>query len=101
MTNYTTRVVLYGDATGADYAKLHREMAARGFTDEITSDTGIVYKMPDAEYDYSGPETAEQVRLKAKAAADAVKPNNNAVFVTQAGVRSWHGLAQVRGVRRA
>jgi hypothetical protein len=45
--------------------------------------------------------TAEQVRAKAQAAANVVKPNDNAVFVTQAGVRRWHGLKEVRRVRRA
>jgi hypothetical protein len=99
MTQFTTRVVLYDNATWSEYDKLHKEMAARGFTDEITSDDGIVYKMPDAEYDYSGNDTIEQVHAKAKAAASAIK-TNNAVFVTESVRRRWHGLKEVRRLRR-
>lgn len=99
MTSYTTRIVLYGYPTADDYKKLHAAMAARGFSDEIASDDGTVYKMPDAEYDYSGNATITQVYNAAKAAADSVW-TNNAIFVSEAPRRKWSGLKVVRQARR-
>ncbi len=100
MTDYTVRVVLKGNATWSDYDKLHKAMAARGFVDEITGSDGTVYKLPGAEYAYSGALTLDQVHTKAKAAADSVWTNNSAL-VTQSSGRQWSGLDIVRQARRA
>jgi hypothetical protein len=53
MANFTTRVELH-DANWSDYVALHAEMAKQGFSQKITSDAGQTYKLPPAEYTYSG-----------------------------------------------
>jgi hypothetical protein len=94
MTSFTTRVELH-DATWSDYTKLHEEMRGRGFRQTITSDDGIVYELPPAEYDYQGTVTAADVLAKARAAAEAVKPSY-AVLVTESSGRTWAGLKSKR-----
>lgn len=49
MAIYTVRVVLRG-AEWDTYEKLHESMQASGYTREVTSDDGVVFKLPDAEY---------------------------------------------------
>lgn len=49
MAIYTVRVVLSG-AEWDTYEKLHESMQASGYTREVTSDDGVVFKLPDAEY---------------------------------------------------
>lgn len=65
MTSYTTRVELH-DADSGDYTKLHAAMKRQGFTQTITSDKGIVYPLPTAEYNYVGDRTRSQVLEAAK-----------------------------------
>lgn len=99
MTAFTTRVVLFGSPAWGDYQKLHVQMGARGFVDEIRGDNGIVYKMPPAEYDFVGNVSLQYVHDLAKAAAGAVWAKN-AVFVTQANGRQWSGLEPAAVARR-
>jgi hypothetical protein len=93
MPSFTTRVVLHG-ADGDDYNDLHEEMEKRGFTRTITSSTGVVYDLPDAEYDYVGNVTRAQVLERAKAAAAAATEKKRGVLVTEAAGRSWIGLSE-------
>ena len=95
MTSFTTRVELH-DATWDDYTKLHEKMRAQGFSRTITSDNGVTYQLPLAEYDYqsSSTVTRQQVLDKAKAAAGAVKTTYE-VLVTESNGRIWAGLKQV------
>jgi hypothetical protein len=90
MGNFTTRVELHG-ANWSDYEALHREMAARGFSQQIISSAGQTYKLPPAEYTYSGAETKEAILAKAKEAASRVK-SSYAVLVTEWGSCTWYGL---------
>lgn len=90
MTQFTTRVVLH-DATWEHYDALHGHMEKRGFRRTITADSGETYQLPDAEYDYSGDETRQDVRDKAKAAA-AQTGKKCAVLVTESAGRCWTGL---------
>lgn len=99
MASFTTRVVLH-DADYQDYKNLHAEMAARGFVQTVTSDDGIVYELPDAEYNYVGVATRAQVLDKAKASATAVR-KKYAVLVTESNGRSWTGLKIVSQARAA
>ena len=53
MASFTKRVVL-NDAEWEDYDELYKYMAAEGVNKTITSDQGITYKLPDADYEYGG-----------------------------------------------
>lgn len=91
MTEFTTRVVLYGEPTWSHYARLADAMSAEGFTDVIVGSNGVRYKMPPAEYTISTPLSLNQVHAKAKSAANSVW-NDNAVFVTQSAGEWFSGL---------
>ncbi|MET3382708.1 hypothetical protein [Variovorax paradoxus] len=95
MADFTIRVVLHDNATWQDYTNLASNMAARGMVDVIIADDGRRYKLPPAEYTYSGNATINQVRSSAVDAA-AKTGKRNAVLVTQATGRSWNGLEEVR-----
>lgn len=90
MTSFTTRVVLH-DAQWEHYEALHGHMEKRGFQRTVTADSGEAYQLPDAEYDYRGAETKQEVRDKAKAAADQTG-KRCAVLVTESAGRCWIGL---------
>lgn len=62
-------------------------MGERGFTDEISSDSGKTYKMPDGAFDISGTLTKTEVLNKTKSAASKTD-KKYAVFVTQSAGRS-------------
>ncbi|WEK47248.1 MAG: type V toxin-antitoxin system endoribonuclease antitoxin GhoS [Candidatus Andeanibacterium colombiense] len=95
MTQFTTRMVLHG-ADREEYITLHAEMEKRGFSRTITADSGKVYHLPDAEYDFSGNVTRDHVRNLAMAAAKAAAPRRRAAsLVTQANGRTWTGLDEV------
>lgn len=93
MASFTTRMVLH-DADWDDYSSLYDAMGVEGFTDIITSDDGISYKMPDGEYNISGSYTRSEVFEKAKRAAE--KTNKEyAVLVTESKGRNWRGLEKI------
>jgi hypothetical protein len=94
MTNFTTRVELH-DADSDDYITLHDEMKKEGFIRTITSDDGTTYKLPPAEYNYTGRISCEKVRDKAASAASQVK-NSYEVLVTESAGRCWQGLKVAR-----
>lgn len=93
MTMFTIRVELHG-AQAHHYASLAQKLAQFGVIDIITSDDGRKWKLPPAEYTYTGNSTLEQVLDAVQGAADAVIASN-AVFVTKADSRMWKGLKQV------
>lgn len=93
MARFTVRVELHS-ATWDDYLALYEQLAAYGITDIITSDGGVAYRMPPAEYSYEGSATPEQVLETTKACAAKVV-RSYAVLVTEAVARSWHGLERV------
>jgi hypothetical protein len=92
MPAFTIRVELH-NASYSDYETLHAAMARRGFSRQITSDDGVTYQLPTAEYERSGNLTTQQVLDAAKAAA-AETGKTFAVLVTEATRRMWIGLAQ-------
>ena len=92
MASYTIRIELH-DATWDEYEEMYEYLAAQGITDIITSDQGVNYKMPPAEYNYTGDAARSQVLEMAKASAARVV-QSYAVLVTQSGGRTWHGLAK-------
>jgi len=62
-----------------------------GVSRTITSDNGIEYHMLEAEYDFQGNNTLQQVMDKAKAAANKTDKNYS-IFVTESAGRTWHNL---------
>lgn len=90
MARFTVRVVLH-DSEGDDYDDLHEYMEQAGFGRTITNVEGVVYKLPPAEYNYTGTITPENVRKKAYQAAK--KTNREvSILVTDANSRYWIGL---------
>ena len=91
MTDYTVRVELH-DATWDDYTKLHKIMASQGFNTTVRDDaSGIISKMPTAEYNIGSLLSITQIRDKAEFAAKSVIKRFG-VLVTQSAGRCWIGL---------
>jgi hypothetical protein len=88
--DYMIRVELHG-ASYAHYEKLHAALAAKRVTNVIAGSTGAKYKLPPAEYVYTGTETIEQVRDAVYRVAAQVLANP-AVVVTERGACAWQGL---------
>ncbi|EHH2507874.1 type V toxin-antitoxin system endoribonuclease antitoxin GhoS [Vibrio antiquarius] len=93
MASFTVRMVLH-DADWEDYNKLYEEMNKEGFSDEISSNDGTAYELPDGEYTISGNLTKSDVLSKAKNAASKTG-KKYAVLVTQSSGRTWYGLKKV------
>ena len=93
MATFTTRVELH-KAYEDDYEVLHAAMEQRGFSRQITSDDGVTYHLPTAEYNYSGSKTRSRVLELAKEAASETN-KKYAVLVTESKGRSWSGLEHV------
>lgn len=93
MPKFTTRVVLH-DASWDDYQGLHKYMADARFSRTISTGDGTIYQLPDAEYDYRGNVTKDEVLEKASAAA-ARTGKKCAVLVTESAGRKWIGLEQI------
>ena len=91
MAKYLVRVELHG-ATREDYLRLHSEMANRGFSREVTSDDGLTYQLPTAEYLIYTSSGLEEVRALAAAAA-TVTGRNFGVIVAEYSRSAWVGLA--------
>lgn len=94
MARFTVRVELQ-DASREQYNKLYERMAAEGFTDEIQSETGAWYELPDAEYSFIGSASRDTVLENAKRAAAGVVKYYK-VLVTESAGRTWHGLDAVK-----
>ena len=93
MARFTVRVELHA-ATYSDYETLHASMERRGFSRQITSDDGITYQLPTAEYEGGGNLTSQQVLDAAKVAAAETRKTYE-ILVTEANRRMWVGLTQV------
>lgn len=93
MALFTTRVELH-NASYSDYETLHAAMERRGFSRQITSDSGKTYHLPTAEYNRDGALTRQQVLDSAKAAATETG-KKFAVLVSEADGRTWVGLQEV------
>jgi hypothetical protein len=94
MARFTIRVELH-NADEEDYETLHAAMEQEGFSRFITSDDGITYLLPTAEYDRDTTLNREQVIESAKRAARSTGRNFE-VIVTEAIARIWHGLPRAR-----
>jgi hypothetical protein len=92
LATFTTRVELHY-ADDDDYEALHAAMEQRGFSRFITSDDGVRYHLPTAEYSYIGNKTHSEVLALARAAARETN-KKFAVLVTESKGRRWDGLAK-------
>lgn len=95
MPDYTIRVVLHDNATWQDYESLKENLAARGVVDYIKSNDNRWYRLPPAEYTYSGTEDISTVNSAVNDVAKAIR--RCSVLVTQSSGRRWYGLEQLNG----
>lgn len=92
MTTFIVRVELHG-AEPSDYEELHEKMEGKGYSREITADSGNQYQLPDAEY-ILYPATglsAEDVSQEVYKIAGSVK-SEPGVLVTEAASIEVIGL---------
>ena len=87
---YLIRVELHG-ANRDDYDVLHGAMNRRGFQRTIRSASGADYALPTAEYIADTPQSGEEVRSVADAAASQTG-RNRAVLVVRYEQSWWTGL---------
>lgn len=91
MTSFTVRIELRG-ADPSDYVDLYEKMESKGFSKYITSNSGIKYQLPTAEYNYSSAsKSRKEIRDLAYRIAKEVN-DNPAVLVTESDGRAWEGL---------
>ncbi len=93
-TKYTIRVELHDDPSPEDDKILHEAMEGAGFSRTFKHSDGTLYRLPDAEYNFEGDATADQVLNKAKSAAKQTDLEFS-VLVTQVTLRRWHNLEAV------
>lgn len=90
MARFTVRVELHR-ADEDDYEKLHGAMEAEGFSRQVTSDDGIRYHLPTAEYSVDTNGSTADVLESARSAA-ATTNLGYEVLVTKSDGRRWYGL---------
>ena len=90
MPSFMTRIELH-DASYDEYQVLHRAMEAEGFERTITSDDGVTYHLPTAEYYRTVELTRQQVLEAAKRAAAKTGKRFGAI-VTESRGSTWNGL---------
>lgn len=93
MVCFTIRVLLHGNATWFDYAQLSTKLAEHNIIDVITSNDGVKYKLPPAEYQCHSGLSATQARDICVAVAKTIG-KSHAVLVTKSKERAWVGLAK-------
>ncbi len=89
MASFTTRVELKNNPSLEDYTFLHTAMESGGFSKTITSDEGIKFYLPSAEYDISGNFTRDEVLTKAKQVLTVIAKEGY-VLVTESNGRTWN-----------
>lgn len=92
MSQFLVRVELHS-ANYSDYETLHAQMRRSGFTQTISSDDGVTYHLPTAEYYYTGNVSRSNVLDSAKAAA-ATTRKSGGVIVAEATGLTWSGLTR-------
>jgi hypothetical protein len=90
MALFTTRVELI-DGSPEDYQVLHDAMEAQGFKKTVTSNDGTRYRLPEAEYNFSGNTDKSSVLDDAKSAAESTGKSAR-ILVTESAGRSWSNL---------
>lgn len=93
MKSFSVRVELHGD--DPDYDLLHDEMEKAGFNRTIKGESGNVYHLPDAEYNYRASLSKGIVADRAYAIANRVKEKPS-ILVTESNGRYFKGLKKVK-----
>lgn len=93
MASFITRVELH-DADEDDYEILHASMEAEGFHRTITSDDGVTYHLPTAEYHCDTNLTRQEVLNAVKRAARETNRTFGAMVTESNGI-TWNGLDKV------
>jgi hypothetical protein len=93
MARFMTRVELHA-ADDDDYQTLHSAMETEGFRRTITSDDGVIYHLPTAEYYCETTLTRPDVLAAAKRAATKTRKNFGAIVTESNGI-TWSGLDKV------
>jgi hypothetical protein len=92
MSIFMIRVELHQARTAEQYQRLHQQLSRFGINNIIVADNGVRYRLPPAEYCYSGNATRDQLLQAAKQCAASVDPSF-AVVVTESTGVAWAGLA--------
>ncbi len=92
MSNFTTRVELYGTPSYEVYENLHKQMEARKFSRTITSTDSKVLWLPNAEYTTAAYTSTVEVRDAAKQAAASVWKDFGVLVTRTEVTREWHNL---------
>jgi hypothetical protein len=93
MAQFMVRVELHG-ADEDDYETLHEAMESEGFERQISSDDGVLYHLPTAEYYREGDLSKQVVMDDAKSAVAKTKKKAG-ILVTKADGFRWYGLKKV------
>jgi hypothetical protein len=94
MARFITRVELHA-ADDDDYEKLHSAMEMEGFERTITSDEGVIYHLPTAEYYREIALTRQDVLDAAKRAATKNRKNFGAIVTESNGI-TWSSLNKAK-----
>jgi len=94
MNSYTVRIELHSNLY-PDFISLHNQMEKEGFSRLITSDTGVTYHLPRAEYDISTMKPTSEVLESAKRAMREAGKTGE-ILVTKSSGRMWSGLSEVK-----
>jgi len=94
MANCVIRVELHNARSSELYSRLHQLLAKYGISDSIVSSNGKRYKLPPAEYYYSGDSSRDAVLTASKQCAASVD-NSYAVMVSDTNSVTWEGLKQI------
>ncbi len=94
MSAYTVRIELHSDVY-SDFETLHNAMFKQGFSTLISSDGGITYHLPRAEYNISTQNNRSEVLKLAERAVVTTKKTAE-ILVTESVGRTWSGLAEKR-----
>ena len=92
MNTYTVRIELHSNIY-SDFDNLHEFMRQKGFSRFITSDDGVTYHLPRAEYNISTSKNRSQVLDLAKSTVNSTGKTAE-ILVTESYGRSWHNLTK-------
>lgn len=90
MAIFTVRVELH-EAEDADYQRLNAAMELAGYRRQVASDDGVVFLLPNGEFDLVANGNVSQVMEHAYKVATGVKRSPDpSILVTQASFRAWN-----------
>ena len=94
-SRFTTRVEIVGGGTPDEYTRLHAEMLQRNFVRTIVSDSGVKYELPQAEYNFEGDTTRQNILELSKAAVSSIGKTAR-ILISESVARTWDNLKIVQ-----